>query len=367
MDYDQLKEKYKDLVFTTLRKNRDILIESFVEYYGEEYRDVIERKYSQIVFTYYIDWNFLKLVVENQNLAKPSSKNSFIDSSNQERCSDLVQFYQDRFRKKSLFSKVFQMTGSFFGKSKELVGCTDREILGNQDLIDELMKSRDPICVSYRDKKLISFPILSYPEFTIIHEVHHALTSDWIADLSGNVEKSGLEVTDHKTSLEEVIEELLNEKASQEVTEIFHRRGGDFSSFCMDLPYFRPYNENFYLIDSFYQEFKPFIKKARITENKNELVQRVGKDNYQRYVAFVRKNYSQEKGVIAIRKKTSSSQLNTLLQKMKDNAKKAPTFTQEDFDQYYDTLRREGYTVTVLNQLDSNSDMNEKEEHTRRR
>lgn len=56
MSLEELKDKYDEIVEQTLARNKSILIESFVEYYGEEYREIIERRYNEIVFVYYIDW-----------------------------------------------------------------------------------------------------------------------------------------------------------------------------------------------------------------------------------------------------------------------------------------------------------------------
>lgn len=365
--YDKLKEKYQDLIPRTLESNKNLLIESFVQYYGEGHRNRIEERYHQITLAYYIDWNLLKEIVEGLGLQNSVSRSFSLGSSSKERCSDLVQLYQDHYPKKSFFTKLFQKSVCM-EESLEYVGCTGENLLENWELITEILECSDPKCFSYGDQKIVSFPILLCPDSVIIHELHHALTSEWMVDVSdGSIEKSGLEISSNDVVDDEVIEELLNEKASQEITAIFHQKGGDFSSFCLDIPYFKPYEENFYLIDSFYREFRPFIKCARITENKNALVERVGKDVYQRYVQFVEENYAEEKSAIEKRKKSSGPQLKALMQEMRDNVEKTPAFSQQELDQYYEWLRREGHTVTMLNQLDSNTDFSQKENSSRRR
>jgi hypothetical protein len=44
---DILKKKYDRTIKDSLDINKNILIESFVEYYGEEYRDKIVKKYIE--------------------------------------------------------------------------------------------------------------------------------------------------------------------------------------------------------------------------------------------------------------------------------------------------------------------------------
>lgn len=55
-DYQNLKKKYERLYNETLEKNKEILIESFIEYYGEKHRDEIISRFNEIVFIYFIDW-----------------------------------------------------------------------------------------------------------------------------------------------------------------------------------------------------------------------------------------------------------------------------------------------------------------------
>lgn len=62
--FEKLKLKYDNLIKGTLENNKKILIESFVEYYGEEYRTIIEKRYNEITFVYYVDWKTIDLVVK---------------------------------------------------------------------------------------------------------------------------------------------------------------------------------------------------------------------------------------------------------------------------------------------------------------
>ncbi|MEG1648037.1 MAG: hypothetical protein RR325_04665, partial [Bacilli bacterium] len=56
---DQLKQQYSEEINKSLKLNKSKIIDSFVEYYGEEYRDIIEKRYDEIVYTYFISPNFI--------------------------------------------------------------------------------------------------------------------------------------------------------------------------------------------------------------------------------------------------------------------------------------------------------------------
>ena len=52
-----------------IRNNSQKLIDSFVDYYGEQYRKVITEKYNNFVFVYYIS-NFLIFYILDKSLQK---------------------------------------------------------------------------------------------------------------------------------------------------------------------------------------------------------------------------------------------------------------------------------------------------------
>ena len=64
---------YKKLLEVQINKdisnNSQKLIDSFVDYYGEQYREVITEKYNNIVFVYYIS-NFLIFYILDKSLQK---------------------------------------------------------------------------------------------------------------------------------------------------------------------------------------------------------------------------------------------------------------------------------------------------------
>ena len=79
-----------------------------------------------------------------------------------------------------------------------------------------------------------------------------------------------------------------------EITKIFHSKGGAYieENINKDILGESPYRKNFYLVEKFYTYFKDVIKKARITRNKNLLLQKCGKDNYYKLVNLINKYYN---------------------------------------------------------------------------
>lgn len=109
---------------------------------------------------------------------------------------------------------------------------------------------------------------------------------------NGFISKVGLKVGPEDS----IIEELINQKIAWEVYEIFFRRGGNLDYICPNG--FEFYDRNMYLVNKFYKEFKEIIKESLITLNKNNLVERVGKENYEELVNMVNKYCSKEISLI---------------------------------------------------------------------
>ena len=65
--------EYKKLLEVQINKditnNSQKLIDSFVDYYGEQFRKVITEKYNNIVFVYYIS-NFLIFYILDKSIEK---------------------------------------------------------------------------------------------------------------------------------------------------------------------------------------------------------------------------------------------------------------------------------------------------------
>ncbi len=356
--YDKLKEKYNHLIKQSLENNKKILIESFVEYYGDEFRYIIEKRYNEITFIYYIDWSTIDFVI-NEYLPK-------ID--NLDKYTDFINFSNSR--RKHPLEKILKKIKYSIKLPDNLIGMTNDSIVNNNSIINWLFRSLSesaPRSYNYGNinnmNRLISFQILALNERAIIHEINHAITRDALAFITednnhiGVVQKTGLSVdVFHKNSGERNVEELLNEKASEEIEKIFKSKGGDFSSFCLNIPFLYPYKYNFYLIDEFYAQFKKYIKISRISDNKNELVSRVGKDEYEELVKLVDMCYTEDILQIESIKEKTLPKIRKIIDKMNENARSSHTTSKEEINTYIEQLQKAGYNLKMINNLYDESD-----------
>ncbi len=373
LKYEKLKVKYDNLIRDTLDSNRRILIESFVDYYGEEYRSIIEKRYNEISFIYYIDWNTIDLVIRE-----------FIPIiSNPEKYAVFTNFFNSKKKKQGNSTKLFKSSKDGSCLPDNLIGATNLSILNKDYMKNELFRicnRPSPANFNYgsviHKDRIISFQILSLSERTIIHEINHAITRDNLVYIFGEdqqikaIHKAGLSVDfSSQNRIERIIEELINEKASQEITKIFKEKGGDLSSFCYNIPFIYPYLENLYLVDEFYDTFKKYIKVARISDNKNELINRIGKTNYVNYIDMLNSYYSEDLSTIEQVKKEAQSKIKIIIEQMKSVANNSHTMSCQDLNDYYNILRNCGFKVKLLNQesVEQNNLLDSNKEKAKRR
>lgn len=371
--YEKLKVKYDNLIRDTLDSNRRILIESFVDYYGEEYRSIIEKRYNEISFIYYIDWKTIDLVIRE-----------FISIiSNPEKYAVFTNFFNSKKKKQDNSTKLFKSNKDGSCLPDNLIGATNLSILNKDYMKNELFRicnRPSPANFNYgsviHKDRIISFQILSLSERTIIHEINHAITRDNLVYIFGEdqqikaIHKAGLSVDfSSQNRIERIIEELINEKASQEITKIFKEKGGDLSSFCYNIPFIYPYLENLYLVDEFYDTFKKYIKVARISDNKNELINRIGKTNYVNYIDMLNSYYSEDLSTIEQVKKEAQSKIKIIIEQMKSVANNSHTMSCQDLNDYYNILRNCGFKVKLLNQesVEQNNLLDSNKEKAKRR
>ncbi len=360
-NFKKFKSRYDSLIKETLQSNKPILIESFVEYYGESYRKVIEKKYNEITFVYYINWEMIEFIVD-KFIPTVQNPDKYIDFIN------LNQYYQKQKNKSHSLSKFMKYKDDL---PFNFVGITNPLILKNQQIKEKIIKWTtyiSPVNVLYGNndlsERIISFPILQLSEKNIIHEINHALTAEvafLLVETNQNIEeftKRGLSNDFLSKSKEAILEELINDKSSEEITKIFKRRGGNLSSFCFNIPLSNTYKFNFYLINQFYEIFKNYLKIARISENKNAIIDRVGTENYNNYVDLVNSLYTVDISQAESNEKENSSKIKSLINEMDHYSKNLKDISQQDLNKYYEQLQDQGYQVEILNNMDiSNSQL----------
>ncbi len=129
---------------------------------------------------------------------------------------------------------------------------------------------------------------------------------------------------------------------------------------------------NLYLIDEFYDTFKEYIKIARISENKNALIERIGKTNYKHFINLVNLGYTRQYSDLSIIeeiKKRNLSKIKPVIEEMKKEAKNSHEMLQQELDEYYEYLKSQGFKIKILNDnsVDTNSFSADTDENVKRR
>lgn len=357
MAIDDLVKKYDKIIKDTLAVNREIIIESFVEYYGEEHRSLIEKRYNQITFVYYVS------PVEIDNVINHFLKYGQDQAAKYDQFIEIQEAYQD-----------IQSVPSHY-----LVGMTNEEMAEKYEtskFIKDMLHYAfykgcalfNGIMLKKNIYKIVLFPILVLNEGIIIHEINHAIVYDVLANVinkeclrskeeNDRIEKNGNSVDiltpGAPVSEERILDELLNEKASKDITKIFKRRGGDLTPFCLCNEWtVSIYEKNLYLIEEFYERFGCLISYARITLNKNEIVKRVGKENYQQFVDLVNQYYSSEINTDSadymLRKEEAEDKLRPIMREMAKKEGNSFEYFSDELEQFYQRLREQGYKVTEV-------------------
>lgn len=255
-----------------LNDNKSKLIEAFVIYYGEDYRDYITEKFNNMCFCWGIS--------------------DFFNKS-----------FQDRY-KKIIESKPLYLLDEF-KRVKSLCELDDSSVLGfsndniikYSNLIKYIIKSNNKITAYngtflYKEEivKFIYFDMFLSSDEEIIHEINHYIINNVLATLTMD-NKNFLISTNGVSSFgnEKVLfEELLNEKSSMEIVKIFKSLGGNLT-WNKELIFksSNKYKKFLPLVESFYTKYKDILKDVRISEDTNILYKYVDKDIYLKYIKFI--------------------------------------------------------------------------------
>lgn len=291
--YNEIKKNYTNKVNRRFEENKEKLIESFIEYYGKEFEYRIRQIYSDTNIIYYVGQNITSLI-DTYNIFEFELNNEEKKILEMEKC----------LSQESKLSEEEKNSIRYLGSNKS-DSFTDEEL----EEITNILMSRSKntpakLLWFFRGKanRFIFLPAYIWADSSIIHEMNHNITSDELLLIEGEnkenyVAISGLNIDGYGSSNNErIIEELINEKSAIEITNIFHSKGGTYveESANKDFAGESPYRKSFYLIDKFYNHFKDIIKKARISGNKNLLLETCGKENYYQLVNLINKYYNTE-------------------------------------------------------------------------
>lgn len=234
-------------------KNKDKIMESFIKYYGEEYRERIENRINNINII-----NFIPLYFDYDKLS--TDMVYYIDQCRED--------YMENNNIDELLDRVV-IDNNCKGLSKELRYYLEPSYLMQSTYISDFNLVILPIVFSIED---------------ITHELNHAVIENVLCD-NPRINVNGLELSirdeNNFNLIDTTISEILIERMAFDIEDFEEEYGiKKCNEFCWQHNYFR-------FINKFYIIFKDLIKYTFINGNRDMLINAVGKENYEAMVKII--------------------------------------------------------------------------------
>ena len=111
------------------------------------------------------------------------------------------------------------------------------------------------------------------------------------------------------------------------------------------------YEYNHYLVERFFDAFEDLLKEARIGENKNLLLKKVGKEGYCLLCELINDCYVTDARVSDEDQKRNLKRIHSLVDYMEEHAASQEELCGYDINSYYQYLESMGKKVTILNKI----------------
>ncbi len=258
MDIKNIKKQIYEKSNNQIEKYKDAIIDTFSEFYGEEYREIIKERYENISFLYYINDFTIFYIINNLKNNKMLDKAYMIP-------------YLTYLIKNNLY-KVEITPENFYelGKNK-IIGVSNNDLLSNDllkyTIATTLRKDNEypyevNILLNNNIKRIIALPVFSVNDHDLFHELNHAICSSLIYKDNDVSIKCGINAK-NKTM------EVINDLTSNEIYNIFSEKykTNILSDYIMKDAFLNE-NIDYSLIQNFYKENKNIIKKMLIEDLK---------------------------------------------------------------------------------------------------
>lgn len=249
-----------------IKENLNVIIDSFVMYYGEEYRDIITNRIKNTNFYTYISSCTIEAIYDYL-IEYKTFNDEFIEIFN-------------KYNKKGDFAKIFDngiKIDNFY--KKQIISSLSSNVQINGFHVFTFDKHNNPTSNV--------FVALFADTKNLIHELNHSITSEVLAfeinddNVPATIVRNGIANTHaaNHYKLGNGLEEIINDKIAEEITENFYNLGGSFPKSKIKYPE-TIYSELFPIIDKFYNKYKDLLKIARITGNTNILFTKIKKEKF---------------------------------------------------------------------------------------
>lgn len=202
MEVDKIKKEYAKKITDRITTYKDLILESFIEFYGQKYRKVITTRFNDISFLYYInDFTIFYIVDSLKQGYNDKFKNIMFAIPY------IVHLIKNKFYKKEIVPDNFYELGI-----NKIVGASDERLLSDKELLKYSIatalreKNECPyevnLPINKGFKRIIALPVFSVDDKSLFHEINHAISSE-IVNKNGKITvKCGL---DYETEEKNII------------------------------------------------------------------------------------------------------------------------------------------------------------------
>lgn len=270
MEVDKIKKEYAKKITDRITTYKDLILESFIEFYGEEYRNVIITRFNDISFLYYINDITIFYIVDSLKQGYNDKFKNIMFA-----IPYIIHLIENNFYKQEITSDNFYKLGI-----NKIVGSSDKKLLLDKELLKYSIaialreKSEDPyevnIPVNKGFKRIIALPVFSVDDKSLFHEINHAISSETVLKNGKTKVKCGFDYEDGEKNY---YNEILNDIIAIEIYNIFKQKCTDnvLEDNIMNEVLFYTYAAHHYLIKDFYEKNKEMIKSSYIDSNAPQL------------------------------------------------------------------------------------------------
>lgn len=286
--------EYKKLLEVKINKdiinNSQKIIDSIVDYYGEQYRKVITEKYNNIVFVYYIS-NFLIFYILDKSIEK-SKKGEEIEYG--DILGLCLYLYKSGTYKNYLTANNFKQQNIDL-LTKKMIGISDEAILKDSKLFIQILyminklEADNPYEYNIPSEDMtslntiIALPIYCVDDESLIHEINHAICTNIVRTSKNNeyLIQTGLRVSNQLITND--IMELVNDAQAMKIYDIFKNKyhGSIFTSLTNDSVDKEAEQNKYSVIKLFFETFENELKETCISGNLNILFNKLSSHNFQ--------------------------------------------------------------------------------------
>lgn len=293
------------------------LIDSFIEFYGEEYRNYITETIKSIKLDFIINASALKV----RNYPKFMKKDITNIRKYLEEVTRYLNTLKHKLPKEELDS-IYIKFCSLDNPNKEYFYPKYQEMISNGFIASSFV---DYQCNSRLNG--IILPIITLGNIDLIHEINHIICTHIIALFND------FPILVEPFKSYEVVE-LINQLTALQITRIFESKKVSLLP-KIEIPNY--YNEKLRLVTDFYNRFEQIMKKVLITGDTNLLEASLGNDNLDYFYDLVEREYNSVW--------TPPHKLKQILGVNESMSEHLKNRSNIDYETFYNELESMGYRV----------------------